>query len=168
MRQVYSRPSARRRHIVVLWPIHFSVQVVSNLERARHSLKHCALQISELVVASLVRARHACSEPPPSFGKQLTGTDPVEQTSVEFQIDRARASTDDVLALSSEVETYQRERIIRATNGPVGFGQVTARDLTAEVAFLTRALKAPTLRESVTRLAERDRSESWTHEEGTP
>jgi hypothetical protein len=31
--------------------------------------------------------------------------------------------------------------------------------------FLTRALKAPTLRESVTRLAERARSESWTHEE---
>lgn len=31
----------------------------------------------------------------------------------------------------------------------------TSRDLTAEVAFLTRALKAPTLRESVPRLAER-------------
>src|SRR5213596_4078611 len=40
-----------------------------------------------------------------------------------------------------------------------------ARDLTAEVAFLTRALKAPTLRESVDRLAERARSESWSHEE---
>jgi DNA replication protein DnaC len=39
------------------------------------------------------------------------------------------------------------------------------RDVKAEVAFLTRALKAPTLRESVTRLAERARSESWTHEE---
>jgi DNA replication protein DnaC len=39
------------------------------------------------------------------------------------------------------------------------------RDLTAEVAFLTRALKAPTLRESVTRLAERARTESWSHEE---
>jgi len=39
------------------------------------------------------------------------------------------------------------------------------RDLTAEVAFLTRALKAPTLRESVDRLAERARSESWSHEE---
>ena len=35
----------------------------------------------------------------------------------------------------------------------------------AEVAFLTRALKAPTLRESVARLAERARAESWTHEE---
>src|SRR5437660_11515654 len=41
----------------------------------------------------------------------------------------------------------------------------TARDLAAEVAFLTRALKAPTLRESVPRLAERARAESWTHEE---
>jgi DNA replication protein DnaC len=39
------------------------------------------------------------------------------------------------------------------------------RDVAAEVAFLTRALKAPTLRESVTRLAERARAESWTHEE---
>src|SRR5213082_2355530 len=41
----------------------------------------------------------------------------------------------------------------------------TSRDFAAEVAFLTRALKAPTLRESVARLAERARAESWTHEE---
>jgi DNA replication protein DnaC len=41
----------------------------------------------------------------------------------------------------------------------------TARDLTSEIAFLTRALKAPTLRESVDRLAERARAESWTHKE---
>jgi DNA replication protein DnaC len=41
----------------------------------------------------------------------------------------------------------------------------TARDLTAELAFLTRALKAPTLRISVARLAERARAEGWTHEE---
>ena len=40
-----------------------------------------------------------------------------------------------------------------------------ARDVTAEIAFLTRALKAPTLRESVARLAERARAEAWTHEE---
>ena len=39
------------------------------------------------------------------------------------------------------------------------------RDVTAELAFLTRALKAPTLREAVDRLAERARAESWTHEE---
>mgnify|MGYP001395022356 CR=1 FL=1 len=43
--------------------------------------------------------------------------------------------------------------------------KATARDVAAEVAYLTRALKAPTLRESVTRLAERARAESWTHEE---
>ena len=41
----------------------------------------------------------------------------------------------------------------------------TTRDVSAELAFLTRALKAPTLREAVPRLAERARSESWTHEE---
>ena len=39
------------------------------------------------------------------------------------------------------------------------------RDLTAEISFLTRALKAPTMREAVARLAERARTESWTHEE---
>lgn len=41
------------------------------------------------------------------------------------------------------------------------------RDLAAEISFLTRALKAPTLREAVARLAERARTESWTHEEFT-
>jgi DNA replication protein DnaC len=40
-----------------------------------------------------------------------------------------------------------------------------ARDLAAEIAFLTRALKAPTLRESVPRLADRARAETWSHEE---
>jgi DNA replication protein DnaC len=40
-----------------------------------------------------------------------------------------------------------------------------ARDLAAEVSFLTRALKAPTLREAVPRLAERARAENWSHEE---
>jgi DNA replication protein DnaC len=40
-----------------------------------------------------------------------------------------------------------------------------ARDTTAELAFLTRALKAPTLRQAAPRLAERARTESWTHEE---
>ena len=37
-----------------------------------------------------------------------------------------------------------------------------ARDLAAEVAFLTRALKAPSLREAAGRLADRARAESWT------
>jgi DNA replication protein DnaC len=44
-------------------------------------------------------------------------------------------------------------------------GTKTARDVSAEIAYLTRALKAPSLRESAGRLAERARSESWTHEE---
>lgn len=39
------------------------------------------------------------------------------------------------------------------------------RDLASEIAFLTRSLKAPTLREAVPRLAERARTESWTYEE---
>src|SRR6266540_3738018 len=38
-------------------------------------------------------------------------------------------------------------------------------DMGSEIAFLTRSLKAPTLRQAVTRLAERARSESWTYEE---
>ena len=38
-------------------------------------------------------------------------------------------------------------------------------DLTAELSFLTRALKAPTLREAAGRLIERARSENWTHDE---
>jgi DNA replication protein DnaC len=42
---------------------------------------------------------------------------------------------------------------------------VAARDISAELAFLTRALKTPTLRTSAARLAERARAESWTHEE---
>jgi DNA replication protein DnaC len=43
--------------------------------------------------------------------------------------------------------------------------KTASRDTTAEIAFLTRALTAPTLRESVPRLADRARAESWTHEE---
>jgi DNA replication protein DnaC len=39
------------------------------------------------------------------------------------------------------------------------------RDTAGEVAFLTRALKAPTLRDAVARLAERARAEAWSHEE---
>ena len=42
---------------------------------------------------------------------------------------------------------------------------MSGRDLGAEVAFLTRALKAPTLREAVPRLADRAREQGWSHEE---
>jgi DNA replication protein DnaC len=43
--------------------------------------------------------------------------------------------------------------------------KTATRDVASEIAYLTRALKAPTLRESVARLAERARAETWTHEE---
>jgi hypothetical protein len=38
-----------------------------------------------------------------------------------------------------------------------------ARDLDAELAFLTRARRAPALRDSAEQLAARAREESWTH-----
>jgi DNA replication protein DnaC len=41
----------------------------------------------------------------------------------------------------------------------------SSRNITSELAFLTRALKAPSLADSIERLAERARAESWTHEE---
>jgi DNA replication protein DnaC len=50
----------------------------------------------------------------------------------------------------------------RVTSKTTGGGN---RDLTGELAFLTRALKAPTLREAVPRLVERALAESWSHEE---
>jgi hypothetical protein len=39
------------------------------------------------------------------------------------------------------------------------------RNVTVELAFLTRALKAPSLAAAIERLAERARTESWSHEE---
>ena len=48
---------------------------------------------------------------------------------------------------------------------PAAATKTPARDTGAEIAYLTRALKAPTLRDAVQRLAERARSENWTHEE---
>ncbi|MGA9148383.1 MAG: IS21-like element helper ATPase IstB [Candidatus Nanopelagicales bacterium] len=39
------------------------------------------------------------------------------------------------------------------------------RDLDSEIAFLTRALKSPTMRDAVPRLAERAVAESWSHVE---
>ncbi|MFC5820959.1 IS21-like element helper ATPase IstB [Nonomuraea harbinensis] len=41
----------------------------------------------------------------------------------------------------------------------------SGRNVAAELAYLTRALKAPSLAAAVERLAERARAESWTHEE---
>ena len=46
-------------------------------------------------------------------------------------------------------------------------GKTTAAapDVTADLVYLTRALKAPTMREAITRLAERARADGWTHEQ---
>ncbi len=41
----------------------------------------------------------------------------------------------------------------------------TGRNVASELAYLTRALKAPSLAGAVERLAERARAEEWTHEE---
>src|SRR5689334_23920598 len=42
---------------------------------------------------------------------------------------------------------------------------IKGRNVSSEIAYLTRALKAPSLAGAVERLAERARTESWTHEE---
>ncbi|MFH9355787.1 IS21-like element ISAau2 family helper ATPase IstB, partial [Kitasatospora sp. NPDC017646] len=39
----------------------------------------------------------------------------------------------------------------------------TGRQTTADLAFLSRAMKAPALLDAAERLAERARTESWTH-----
>src|SRR5918911_2225332 len=43
--------------------------------------------------------------------------------------------------------------------------KTSSRNVAAELAFLTRALKAPSLAAAIERLAERARAESWSHEE---
>jgi DNA replication protein DnaC len=43
--------------------------------------------------------------------------------------------------------------------------KTSGRNVAGEIAYLTRALKAPSLGQAVQRLAERARAESWTHEE---
>lgn len=43
--------------------------------------------------------------------------------------------------------------------------KTTGPDLTAELTYLTRALKAPSMRDAFPRLAERARAENWTHEQ---
>jgi hypothetical protein len=43
--------------------------------------------------------------------------------------------------------------------------KASGRNVAGELAYLTRALKAPSLGQAVERLAERARAENWTHEE---
>jgi len=52
-----------------------------------------------------------------------------------------------------------------STTATAAAGGPTREQTLSEIAFLTRALKAPTLRDSAERLAERARAESWTHEQ---
>jgi hypothetical protein len=42
---------------------------------------------------------------------------------------------------------------------------MTSRDVSSELVCLTKALKAPALRDAAVRLAERAREEGWSHEE---
>ena len=60
-----------------------------------------------------------------------------------------------------DLEGARRGRVMAATRPRRG----PRRTLTADIAHLTKALKAPTLRDAVDRLAERARAENWTHEE---
>lgn len=50
------------------------------------------------------------------------------------------------------------------TAAKIGSGQ-TGPDTDSHIAFLTRALKAPVIRETFSRLADQARDESWTHEQ---
>ncbi|MFF7477107.1 IS21-like element helper ATPase IstB [Streptomyces sp. NPDC008092] len=52
-----------------------------------------------------------------------------------------------------------------AAGKPDGPGARTGRQTAADLAFLTRAMKAPALLDAAERLAERARAESWTHTE---
>jgi transposase len=67
------------------------------------------------------------------------------------------------LAAAEPGRLRRRLRLGRGRGG--GLMPAKTRDLTAEGAFLTRALKAPTLRATTGRLAERARAEGWSHEE---
>jgi len=51
------------------------------------------------------------------------------------------------------------------TASRAGGGAGSGRNLASELAYLTRALKAPSLHAAIDRLAERARAESWTYEE---
>ena len=55
---------------------------------------------------------------------------------------------------------------VMATRTTTTMSSGSTREQTlSEIAYLTRALKAPTLRDSVQRLADRARAEGWTHEQ---
>src|SRR4029450_11978755 len=76
---------------------------------------------------------------------------------------RPRPANRGRVALPGRLRHRLRPR--RRRGGRVMAPTKTTRDLTAELAFLTRALKAPSLRDAAGRLAERARTEGWSHEE---
>jgi DNA replication protein DnaC len=53
----------------------------------------------------------------------------------------------------------------RTATTAAGTGGPTQEQTLSEIAYLTRALKAPALRDSVQRLGDRARAEGWTHEQ---
>ena len=86
---------------------------------------------------------------------------------------RLRRKHFDVVGLPAHIEVQQRRladydaaiRSRRAGGVMAAKTTTSSRDVTAELAYLTRALKAPTLREAADRLAERARTETWSYEE---
>jgi DNA replication protein DnaC len=68
-------------------------------------------------------------------------------------------------AAAARLAVGYRARRRSRRRGRVMAAKAAGRNVTGEIAFLTRALKAPTLRDAVPRLAGRARAESWTHEE---
>ena len=67
--------------------------------------------------------------------------------------------------MASNKTTTTATRATTTTTTTTARTKPTGRDVDSELEFLTRALKAPELRASAARLAERAREESWTHEE---
>ena len=89
---------------------------------------------------------------------------PVRDADAEIAVEqRPLGDYDTALGIDLEPARW-RVRVMTARKSAASSSHA-GRDLTSEVAFLTRALKAPTLRDAVPRLAERARTESWTHEE---
>ena len=114
------------------------------------------MDLDEVVVtcAGDVVARH-----PRSWAKHRTITDPAHEIARNGHARlRGRAADDD------DVEVRDLSVYDRATGVGV-MATRTAAKPTSDIAYLCRALKAPSLAASVDRLAERARTEGWTHEE---
>ena len=78
---------------------------------------------------------------------------------------RALTDYDTALGIDLDAQTRAGSRHDRPQEHQPRLARQAGRDLTGEVAFLTRALKAPTLREAVPGWPTGPAAESWTHEE---